>query len=101
MKHALHAEHHSRRSIMTNYKEILRMYCGGYSQRAIASSLKCSRDEYLIWFRLSPSKNYCDSYCLILVRCFGKEVCLETVKFGGGEYEDTAAIIIALKNEEF
>jgi len=29
---------------MTNYKEILRMYCGGYSQRAIASSLKCSRD---------------------------------------------------------
>ncbi|MFA7371525.1 MAG: IS21 family transposase [Sphaerochaetaceae bacterium] len=29
---------------MTNYKEILRMYCGGYSQRAIASSLGCSRD---------------------------------------------------------
>jgi biotin operon repressor len=29
---------------MTNHKEILRMYCGGYSQRAIASSLGCSRD---------------------------------------------------------
>ncbi len=28
---------------MTNYKEILRMYCAGYSQRVIASSLHCSK----------------------------------------------------------
>ncbi len=29
---------------MTNYKEILRMHCAGYSQRVIAKSLQCSRD---------------------------------------------------------
>src|SRR5690554_6057790 len=29
---------------MTNYKEILRMHCAGYSQRIIAKSLQCSRD---------------------------------------------------------
>ncbi|MDA3823840.1 MAG: IS21 family transposase [Bacteroidales bacterium] len=29
---------------MTNYKEILRLYYGGYSQRAISISLSCSRD---------------------------------------------------------
>lgn len=29
---------------MTNYKEILRLHYGGFSQRAIANSLTCSRD---------------------------------------------------------
>ena len=29
---------------MTNYKEILRLYCGDYSERAIAQSVRCSRN---------------------------------------------------------
>ena len=29
---------------MTNIKEILRLYCGGFSQRSVATSLCCSRD---------------------------------------------------------
>ena len=29
---------------MTNFKEILRLHCGGFSQRSIATSLCCSRD---------------------------------------------------------
>jgi len=42
---------------MTNYKEILRMYCGGYSQRAIASSLGCSRDAVSLCIKRVKERN--------------------------------------------
>jgi methionine-R-sulfoxide reductase len=41
---------------MTNYKEILRMYCGGYSQRTIASSLGCSRDAVALCIRRAKER---------------------------------------------
>jgi len=42
---------------MTNYKEILRLYCGGYSQRAIAASLGCSRDAVALCINRSKERN--------------------------------------------
>ena len=36
---------------MTNYKEILRMHCAGYSQRVITKSLHCSRDAVSLCLR--------------------------------------------------
>jgi transposase len=42
---------------MTNYKEILRLYCGGYSQRAIATSLRCSRDAVSLCINRAKERN--------------------------------------------
>lgn len=42
---------------MTNYKEILRLYYGGYSQRAIASSLGCSRDAVSLCIERAKEKH--------------------------------------------
>ena len=45
---------------MTNYKEILRMHCAGYSQRVIAKSLQSSRDAVsLCCKRVTVDSHYC------------------------------------------
>ncbi|MGI6436470.1 MAG: IS21 family transposase [Sphaerochaeta sp.] len=41
---------------MTNYKEILRLYYGGFSQRAIASSLCCSRDAVALCIKRAKER---------------------------------------------
>lgn len=42
---------------MTNFKEILRLYCGGYSQRAIAISLKCSREAVSLCIKRAKERD--------------------------------------------
>ncbi len=41
---------------MTNYKEILRLYYGGFSQRAIANSLCCSRDAVALCIKRAKER---------------------------------------------
>lgn len=42
---------------MTNYKEILRLHYGGFSQRAIANSLACSRDAVSLCLKRAKEKD--------------------------------------------
>lgn len=41
---------------MTNFKEILRLHYGGFSQRAIASSLSCSRDAVALCIKRAKER---------------------------------------------
>ena len=41
---------------MTNLKEILRLHYGGFSQRAIASSLCCSRDAVALCIKRAKER---------------------------------------------
>ncbi|MBJ2355821.1 MAG: IS21 family transposase [Sphaerochaeta sp.] len=41
---------------MTNFKEILRLYCGGFSQRSIATSLSCSRDAVALCIKRAKER---------------------------------------------
>ncbi|OHD28871.1 MAG: hypothetical protein A2Y31_06720 [Spirochaetes bacterium GWC2_52_13] len=41
---------------MTNFKEILRLYCGGFSQRSIADSLSCSRDAVALCIKRAKER---------------------------------------------
>jgi hypothetical protein len=41
---------------MTNFKEILSLYCGGFSQRSITTSLCCSRDAVALCIKRAKER---------------------------------------------